>query len=148
MSEQYATTRQPERDRWNRVKEILASALEVPAAERQALLAVACGDDSELRQEVETLLEFSDAAGVGERIDELSRHYADTVGAGTSAILDELWRQLQQYFARERRDFTLPLAYPGTKFQQQVWTALQEICCGDTWPSSAWNRSGRAPMRS
>src|SRR5690349_2263385 len=79
------------------------------------------------------LLEFCDAARLDERIDELSRHYADTVRAGTNALLDELWRQLEQYFARERRDFTLPLAYPGTKFQQQVWTALQEIRFGETW---------------
>ena len=79
------------------------------------------------------LLEFCDAAGVEQRIDELTRHYADTVRAGTNAIIEELWRQLAQYFAGERRDFTLPLAYPGTKFQQQVWTALQEIRCGETW---------------
>jgi AraC family transcriptional regulator of adaptative response/methylated-DNA-[protein]-cysteine methyltransferase len=78
------------------------------------------------------LLEFSDAATVAQRIDELGRHYAGNMRAGTNAILDELWRQLEQYFRGERREFTLPLAYPGTEFQEQVWSALQEIRYGET----------------
>ena len=41
--------------------------------------------------------------------------------------------QLQEYFAGERRDFDLSLAPQGTSFQQQVWSALQEIPYGETW---------------
>lgn len=65
MAEQFATSRQPERDRWSRVKEILAAALDVPAAQRPGLLASWCGDDTDLRHEVETLLEFSDDEEAG-----------------------------------------------------------------------------------
>ena len=40
--------------------------------------------------------------------------------------------ELREYFAGERREFTLPLAPAGTPFQQQVWTALREIPYGAT----------------
>jgi len=79
------------------------------------------------------LLEFSDEATVAQRIAELGRHYADSVRLGSSAVLDELWQQLEQYFRGERREFALPLVYPGTQFQGQVWSALQEIGYGETW---------------
>jgi O-6-methylguanine DNA methyltransferase len=52
---------------------------------------------------------------------------------GSNAILDELRRQLDEYFHGERHDFALPLVYPGTKFQEQVWSALLEIRYGQTW---------------
>ena len=79
------------------------------------------------------LLEFSDAAAVSQRLAELGRHYAGSVRPGSNGILDELWHQLEQYFRGERREFTLPLVYPGTQFQEQVWSALQEIGHGETW---------------
>jgi len=41
---------------WRRVKEIVASALELPAAERRAYLDTACLRDTVLREEVEFLL--------------------------------------------------------------------------------------------
>ncbi len=40
--------------------------------------------------------------------------------------------QLAAYFARELRDFDLPLAPAGTAFQQRVWARLQEIGYGET----------------
>ncbi|MBS1790713.1 MAG: serine/threonine protein kinase [Acidobacteria bacterium] len=51
-----AGTMSPER--WQQVEQLFQSALELPAAERAAFLAKACGDDRELRQEVEALLVF------------------------------------------------------------------------------------------
>ncbi len=47
--------------------------------------------------------------------------------------LPEAARQLQEYFAGNRRDFDLPLRLSGTEFQQRVWRALTEIPCGETW---------------
>lgn len=46
--------------------------------------------------------------------------------------LDEVCRQLDQYFAGQRRQFELRLAPRGTAFQQQVWQALQAIPYGRT----------------
>ncbi len=40
--------------------------------------------------------------------------------------------QLAEYFGRERREFDLPLAPAGTRFQQRVWTALLDIPYGAT----------------
>ena len=44
----------------------------------------------------------------------------------------EAARQLQEYFAGCRREFSLPLAPRGTEFQRQVWYALEGIPYGET----------------
>ena len=49
-----------------------------------------------------------------------------------AAKLETVKRQIAQYFAGERRTFTLPLAPVGTAFQQRVWGALQKIPYGET----------------
>jgi methylated-DNA-[protein]-cysteine S-methyltransferase len=46
--------------------------------------------------------------------------------------LAEPARQLEQYFAGERRDFDLELAPAGTPFQRQVWDLLLAIPYGET----------------
>ncbi len=53
-------------------------------------------------------------------------------GTPTTELLDEVERQLSQYFAHERRAFDLPLNLPGTPHQQKVWHALTEIPFGVT----------------
>ncbi|MBY0504531.1 MAG: protein kinase [Bryobacteraceae bacterium] len=50
-------------ERWQRVKSILAEALERPFAERAAYLHEACAGDTELRREVESLLLADEDAG-------------------------------------------------------------------------------------
>lgn len=45
-------------------------------------------------------------------------------------VLSNCQRQLQEYFAGERRHFELPLAPTGTEFQQAVWRALRAIPYG------------------
>lgn len=47
-------------------------------------------------------------------------------------ILHAARRQLDAYFGRDLRTFTLPLAPTGTPFQQQVWAELQHIPFGET----------------
>ncbi len=44
----------------------------------------------------------------------------------------ETERQLQEYFAGQRKSFNLPLDFAGTKFQSKVWNALLEIPFGET----------------
>ncbi|HUI56266.1 MAG TPA: protein kinase [Bryobacteraceae bacterium] len=49
-------------DRWQRVEHIYHAALEKPAAERPAFLAEACGDDSDLRRQVEELIHRTESS--------------------------------------------------------------------------------------
>jgi serine/threonine protein kinase len=49
--------------RWNRIKQLFQDALDRPADERDRFLHSACGDDRELRGEVESLLLAHAAAG-------------------------------------------------------------------------------------
>src|SRR5688572_28411688 len=43
-------------DRWNKIEGLIQEALERPPAEREAWLRQACGEDSDLRQEVVSLV--------------------------------------------------------------------------------------------
>lgn len=47
-------------------------------------------------------------------------------------VLVEAGRQLAAYFARELKEFDLPLAPEGSDFQQRVWAELCEIGYGET----------------
>jgi methylated-DNA-[protein]-cysteine S-methyltransferase len=51
---------------------------------------------------------------------------------GSSAVLDETTRQLEEYFAGDRVEFELPLELHGTDFQRQCWLALASIPYGQT----------------
>lgn len=56
----------------------------------------------------------------------------ETVPEEETPLLKEAKRQLQEYFAGERRSFDLPLSISGTPFQMKDWQALQEIPYGET----------------
>lgn len=49
-----------------------------------------------------------------------------------SKLLDEVCRQLDEYFQGKRKQFDLPLSCAGTAFQQRVWSQLQKIPYGET----------------
>ncbi|MGC8466449.1 MAG: methylated-DNA--[protein]-cysteine S-methyltransferase [Acidimicrobiales bacterium] len=49
-----------------------------------------------------------------------------------SAILRSTATQLEEYFARERKEFTLALEMVGTPFQRAVWDGLLEVPYGMT----------------
>ncbi|MCY7767567.1 methylated-DNA--[protein]-cysteine S-methyltransferase [Bacillus inaquosorum] len=46
--------------------------------------------------------------------------------------LAEAKKQLHEYFAGERKTFSLPLSQKGTPFQQKVWEALAMIPYGES----------------
>ncbi len=48
------------------------------------------------------------------------------------SFFDGTIRQLREYFAGERRTFSLTLRPEGTDFQRAVWTELQKIPYGET----------------
>ena len=47
-------------------------------------------------------------------------------------LLVEATRQLSAYFARDLKEFDLPLRPAGTAFQQRVWEELRQIGYGET----------------
>ncbi|GAB3557439.1 methylated-DNA--[protein]-cysteine S-methyltransferase [Spelaeicoccus albus] len=53
-------------------------------------------------------------------------------GAEARAVFGDAIDQLGEYFAGERRDFTLTTSPRGTDFQRRVWQALTEIPYGHT----------------
>jgi len=50
----------------------------------------------------------------------------------TNHLTVETCKQLDEYFAGERKKFDLPLAPEGTPFQQAAWKQLQKIPYGQT----------------
>jgi len=53
-------------------------------------------------------------------------------GPEDAAVLDRARRELDDFFARRRRTFNLPVDPRGTPFQRRVWRALCEIPHGHT----------------
>jgi O-6-methylguanine DNA methyltransferase len=47
-------------------------------------------------------------------------------------MLDQLRRELHEYFAGHRSGFSVPLSLQGTEFQKLVWAELQKIPHGKT----------------
>lgn len=64
-----------------------------------------------------------------ERIRELG--YGDPV-EGDNQVLTQTQRELDEYFAGKRREFTIPLLLEGSPFQTNVWRALLGIPFGQT----------------
>ena len=58
---------------------------------------------------------------------------AELAASTTDDVLTTTAFQIEQYFARERTDFDLPLDLHGTDFQRAAWSALADIRYGDTW---------------
>ena len=47
-------------------------------------------------------------------------------------VLKDAATQLEEYFARERTEFDIPMELDGTSFQKQVWAELSRIPYGTT----------------
>jgi len=60
------------------------------------------------------------------------RYYSLVPRAGDHPWLRTFERQLREYLARRRREFTIPLDLRGTPFQMQVWHRLLKIPYGST----------------
>ena len=79
------------------------------------------------------LLEFTDRRMIEAQCRTLRRRFELPIVPGRHELLDRLRDELAEYFAGTRQDFDLPLASPGTEFQQRVWSALRTIPYGRTW---------------
>jgi serine/threonine protein kinase/tetratricopeptide (TPR) repeat protein len=83
-------------DRWTQVDQLLQSALDVPAAERDAYLRRACGGDQRLEDDVRSLLAAHDRAGsflgapaIDQAARELGERNDDGIHAGPDALIGQ-----------------------------------------------------------
>ena len=78
------------------------------------------------------LLEYTDRRMLEGQIETMRARFKCAAVPGDSPLFDQLRTELAEYFAGTRRDFTLPLAAPGTPFQERVWAELLRIPHGET----------------
>ncbi len=86
-------------------------------------LTLACSEEGIL------LVGMHDAA---EELSRLGKKLGLIVVASSTPLLNHCRRQLEEYFAGERRVFSLPLHLVGSEFQQLAWAELQRIPYGAT----------------
>ncbi|MEL6798120.1 MAG: methylated-DNA--[protein]-cysteine S-methyltransferase, partial [Planctomycetota bacterium] len=85
------------------------------------------------------VLEFTDRPRLPKELEELTNAIGPVEKVGdyeistpATDLLDEVERQLTDYFNQTRTTFDLPLFTPGTDFQQAVWNQLLQIPAGTT----------------
>jgi AraC family transcriptional regulator of adaptative response/methylated-DNA-[protein]-cysteine methyltransferase len=78
------------------------------------------------------LLEFVDRRMLETQIKRLKKIFDAEFIPGENEHIDELNKQLKEYFEGKRKDFDLQLVIDGTDFQQKVWKELQKIPFGKT----------------
>ena len=78
------------------------------------------------------LLEFSDRRMLESQFATLRKLFTCAIVPGNHKHIDKLKDELARYFARTLKQFTVPLIYPGSHFQQAVWEQLLQIPYGET----------------
>ena len=78
------------------------------------------------------LLEFTDRRMLETQFKRISQRMNCTYIFGKNKIIKHLEVELAEYFAGDRRNFSLPLLVPGTDFQEKVWAQLQQIPYGES----------------
>ena len=78
------------------------------------------------------LLAFSDRVTEEKEINYLSKYFKTSIQEGVNDHLTSLRKQIDEYFAGSRKEFTVPLVTTGTQFQQSVWNGLLNIGYGKT----------------
>ena len=78
------------------------------------------------------LLEFTDRRMLETQFHTVKKLLRMPAVPGSNKHLQRLEIELAEYFAGSRQKFTVPLVFPGTPFQQQVWRELLKIPYGQT----------------
>ncbi len=78
------------------------------------------------------LLEFATRRRMEAQIAMLRRRFEGAFLPEDDAVIRTTRRELDEYFAGRRRQFTIPLDFPGTPFETKVWTELLKIPYGET----------------
>jgi AraC family transcriptional regulator of adaptative response/methylated-DNA-[protein]-cysteine methyltransferase len=78
------------------------------------------------------LLEFTDRRALETQLLTLRQRFGCAIVPGSNEHLRQLERELAEYFAGQRTEFTVSLDYPGTPFQRAAWNELRRIPYGHT----------------
>jgi len=78
------------------------------------------------------LLEYTDRRMLETNLETMRKRFECAIVPGQHKWLTQLRRELDEYFAGGRHDFTVPLAPRGTPFQEKVWRELRLIGYGET----------------
>lgn len=84
-------------------------------------------------QEGICMLEFTDRKMLETEFKDLAKTLNATIALGDNLHFALLEKELAEYFAAKRKDFTVQLAPVGTAFQKSVWEVLRKIPYGETW---------------
>lgn len=78
------------------------------------------------------LLEFLDRDTLPQQLASLRKALGPAFSLGEHPLLERAARELEGYFARDSKPFSVPLHSPGTPFERRVWAQLREIPHGRT----------------
>jgi AraC family transcriptional regulator, regulatory protein of adaptative response / methylated-DNA-[protein]-cysteine methyltransferase len=78
------------------------------------------------------LCEFADRPMLPTQLERIQAICGGTPAPSPHQFLDQTQRELDEYFAGTRREFTIPLVLDGTQFQSSVWNELLRIPFGST----------------
>lgn len=79
------------------------------------------------------LLEFVERKNLLDELRRLRASAVDGIGQGMAPPLEQIKRELKDYFETGQRDFQVPLVLHGTPFERSVWELLRKIPFGATW---------------
>lgn len=78
------------------------------------------------------MLEFFDRRALLKEIEKLRKTCRASIGFKKTSLQVQLAKELNEYFAGQRKKFSLPLQQQGTPFQNLAWQALHDIPYGET----------------
>jgi AraC family transcriptional regulator of adaptative response/methylated-DNA-[protein]-cysteine methyltransferase len=78
------------------------------------------------------VLDFVDRRGLEKEIERLQRKTRAAIVPGRNHVIECIEAEMAGYFDGSLTEFTTPLAFTGTDFQQGVWEELRRIPYGET----------------
>lgn len=79
------------------------------------------------------LLEFTDKNNKQEILDQVSKKWNSSLMKKKNEYIQQAKKELDLYFKRKLKKFSVPLDLKGTEFQTKVWNSLNKIPYGKTW---------------
>lgn len=78
------------------------------------------------------LAEFTDRRMLEYQLKVLKKYFRGPLIPGKNKFIVQAERELTEYFSGKLNNFKVPVVYPGTEFQQKVWSELIKIPYGKT----------------